>query len=228
MKKHNTSSKSHWLLGGLIAGTLASSIGGHVYSHQEMTKQMKQIKSLQYQMKKQEKNMSEQQKYIRSLLEQQKEQQMKYEKQQNQYEELLKRLDRQEQEIKSLRKEVSLRRQPVEKPSTKTVRTSSRGPSAAKKTLVMEATAYVALCKEGCTGKTATGINLLENPHAKVIAVDPSIIPLGSKVWVEGYGYAIAGDTGGGIKGYEIDVYMPSERDAIRWGRRMVKVKILD
>ena len=43
----------------------------------------------------------------------------------------------------------------------------------------------------------------------KLIAVDPSVIPLGSKVWVEGYGVAIAGDTGGAIKGNKIDVLMP-------------------
>ncbi len=40
----------------------------------------------------------------------------------------------------------------------------------------------------------------------KLIAVDPNVIPLGSKVWVEGYGYAIAGDTGGAIKGNKIDI----------------------
>ena len=45
----------------------------------------------------------------------------------------------------------------------------------------------------------------------KLIAVDPSVIPLGSKVWVEGYGVAIAGDTGGAIKGNKIDVLMPDK-----------------
>ena len=57
------------------------------------------------------------------------------------------------------------------------------------------ATAYTPYCA-GCSGTTATGINLKANPGMKLIAVDPSIIPLGSKVWVEGYGYAVAGDTG--------------------------------
>ena len=42
----------------------------------------------------------------------------------------------------------------------------------------------------------------------KLIAVDPSVIPLGSRVWVEGYGEAIAADTGGAIKGHKIDVLM--------------------
>lgn len=42
----------------------------------------------------------------------------------------------------------------------------------------------------------------------KMIAVDPKVIPLGSKVWVEGYGEAIAGDTGGAIKGNRIDILL--------------------
>ncbi|HWL13789.1 MAG TPA: LysM peptidoglycan-binding domain-containing protein [Ureibacillus sp.] len=93
--------------------------------------------------------------------------------------------------------------------------------------LTMQATAYTASC-EGCTGITATGINLLENPDAKVISVDPTVIPLGSKVYVEGYGEAIAGDTGGGIKGHKIDVFIPSKEDAINFGVKQLKVTILD
>ena len=72
----------------------------------------------------------------------------------------------------------------------------------------MTATAYTASCN-GCSGVTATGFNLRANPDAKVIAVDPSVIPLGSKVYVEGYGYAIAADTGGSVKGKRIDVFFP-------------------
>ena len=56
---------------------------------------------------------------------------------------------------------------------------------------------------------TATGLILNNNPNAKVIAVDPSVIPLGTKVYVEGYGYAVAADTGGAIKGHKIDVFFP-------------------
>lgn len=104
---------------------------------------------------------------------------------------------------------------------------SSRGDSPPSvKTIRVTATAYTAYCK-GCSGKTTTGIDLRKNPDAKVVAVDPSIIPLGSKVWVEGYGYAIAADTGGGIDGYEIDVFIPNVSDAMKWGRRTVIIKIL-
>ncbi|WP_053366781.1 3D domain-containing protein [Bacillus sp. FJAT-27245] len=95
------------------------------------------------------------------------------------------------------------------------------------KELIVTATAYTASC-EGCSGITATGINLKNNPGAKVISVDPSVIPLGSKVYVEGYGYAVAGDTGGAIKGNRIDIFIPSKDAALKYGVQSVKVKILD
>lgn len=91
----------------------------------------------------------------------------------------------------------------------------------------VNATAFTANCN-GCSGVTATGINLHANPNAKVIAVDPSVIPLGSKVWVEGYGYAVAGDTGGAIKGNRIDVFMNSKDQANRFGSKRVKVRVLN
>jgi uncharacterized protein YabE (DUF348 family) len=101
----------------------------------------------------------------------------------------------------------------------------SRGEETGKEFYVT-ATAYTAYCN-GCSGRTATGLNLRANPGMKVIAVDPRVIPLGTKVFVEGYGYAVAADTGGAIKGYKIDLFMPSKADAYRWGRKKVKMKIL-
>jgi resuscitation-promoting factor RpfB len=103
---------------------------------------------------------------------------------------------------------------------------ASRGQQHAAKEIYVTASAYTAYC-QGCSGTTSMGINLRANPSAKVIAVDPNIIPLGSKVYVEGYGYAIAADTGSGINGYEIDVFIPNKSDALRWGRKRVKVRIL-
>lgn len=103
-----------------------------------------------------------------------------------------------------------------------------QAPTAASgKEMTVTATAYTAYCK-GCSGTTYTGINLRANPNQKVIAVDPSVIPLGSRVWVEGYGEAIAGDIGGAIKGNIIDVFLEHKQDAYNWGRRTVKIKILD
>lgn len=95
------------------------------------------------------------------------------------------------------------------------------------KTISVTSTAYTASC-DGCSGVTATGIDLNKDPNAKVIAVDPSVIPLGTKVHVEGYGYAIAGDTGGAIKGNKIDVHVPSKGEATNWGVRTVNVTIVE
>lgn len=94
------------------------------------------------------------------------------------------------------------------------------------KTLTVEASAFTAYCK-GCSGKTAYGIDLKKNPDIKLIAVDPKVIPLGTKVWVDGYGIAIAGDTGGSIKGNRIDVFMKTKKSAYSWGRKKVEIKIL-
>lgn len=95
------------------------------------------------------------------------------------------------------------------------------------KTLTMTATAYTAECA-GCSGVTATGIDLRNAPNKKVIAVDPGVIPLGSRVYVEGYGEAVAGDTGGAIKGNKIDLHVPNNDAAYNWGVRTVNVTILD
>ncbi|WKA55178.1 LysM peptidoglycan-binding domain-containing protein [Planococcus shixiaomingii] len=95
------------------------------------------------------------------------------------------------------------------------------------KEMTVTATAYTAFCA-GCSGITATGQDLRSNPNQKVIAVDPTVIPLGSKVWVEGYGTAIAGDTGGAIKGNKIDLFIPSQDAAMDFGRKTVKIKILN
>lgn len=114
------------------------------------------------------------------------------------------------------------------KPAVTTVANKkSNSSTSGGKELYVTASAFTATCN-GCSGYTATGINLKANPNMKVIAVDPSVIPLGSKVWVEGYGIAIAGDTGGSINGQRIDVHVPSKAAAQRWGIRKVKVKILN
>ncbi|EAE3625620.1 resuscitation-promoting factor [Listeria monocytogenes] len=115
---------------------------------------------------------------------------------------------------------------PVSNVSTSSATSSSSSSASSTpsggKTYKMESTAYSG------GGTTAYGINLSANPGLKVIAADPRIIPLGSKVWVEGYGEAIAGDTGGAIKGNIVDVYFPNESQCYSWGRRMVTVKVLN
>jgi 3D (Asp-Asp-Asp) domain-containing protein/SH3-like domain-containing protein len=110
--------------------------------------------------------------------------------------------------------------------------TETSAPSSSRELRVV-ATAYTADplengYKAGDQVKSALGHNLTANPNMKLIAVDPSVIPLGSKVWVEGYGVAIAGDTGGAIKGNKIDVLMPDKGSSSSWGRKTVTVKVLN
>lgn len=101
------------------------------------------------------------------------------------------------------------------------------------RTITVLATAYTASPDEnggtyGGVVKTAMGHNLSANPSMKMVAVDPRVIPLGSRIYVEGYGEAIAGDTGGAIKGNRIDVLMPSKSQSSNWGRKTVQVTILN
>ena len=92
----------------------------------------------------------------------------------------------------------------------------------ASEALEMVATAYTAECI-GCSGFTASGFRA---GHG-IVAVDPRIIPLGTKLYIPGYGFAIAGDTGGAIVGNRIDLGFDSLADALDFGRRPVKVYTL-
>ncbi|MDP7992485.1 3D domain-containing protein [Bacillus sp. MHSD_36] len=117
--------------------------------------------------------------------------------------------------------------------NTETESKSDTKPAQGGKEFYVTATAYTADPSEngykpGETVKSKLGHNLTANPNMKLIAVDPSVIPLGSTVYVEGYGTAIAGDTGSAIKGHIIDLLMPNSAQANEWGRRTVKVKILN
>lgn len=84
------------------------------------------------------------------------------------------------------------------------------------RTMRMEATAYC------LTTPTATGTI----PAVGTVAVDPKVIPLYAKLYVVGYGDAVALDTGGDIKGNRIDLWFATEQEAIFFGRRMVTVII--
>lgn len=75
----------------------------------------------------------------------------------------------------------------------------------------------------GCNGTTATGTAAKKG----VIAVDPSVIPLGTRVYIPGYGVAVAQDTGGAIKGSRVDVCYATKAEALGWGVRNVPVYIL-
>ena len=89
--------------------------------------------------------------------------------------------------------------------------------------MTMEATAYIP-SDGGGSGITATG---MVAQHG-VVAVDPQVIPLGTKVYIPVYGVAIAADTGGAIRGNRIDLCMDTYHEAISFGRGDVEVYILD
>lgn len=89
------------------------------------------------------------------------------------------------------------------------------------------ATAYWAVRGVGKT-YTASGRKAVRNPDGySTISVDPKVIPYGTRVFVEGYGFAIAADTGSAIKGNTIDVYFNTYKEACSWGVKYVKVYIL-
>src|SRR5699024_7446493 len=98
----------------------------------------------------------------------------------------------------------------------------------------VEATAYTAYCDTGCTGVTATGIDVSQSIYhegRRVIAVDPAVIPLGSEVIVKAGGQvfeAVAEDTGGDIKGHRIDVLVENVGEAKRFGRQHVSLEVMD
>ncbi len=96
-------------------------------------------------------------------------------------------------------------------------------PSRYRRVMTMEATAYSSE-DPGCGLYTARGSRLTKG----LVAVDPSVIPLGTRLYIPGYGPAIADDTGGAIKGARIDLAYNSRGEALQFGRRQVTVYILD
>lgn len=107
-------------------------------------------------------------------------------------------------------------------PQPRPSRGGSGGSGTYKATYTMEATAYYG------HSTTATGLKPVRNPNGlSTIAVDPRVIPLGTKVYIPGYGYAIAADTGGAIKGYIIDLFLNSRSECYRWGRRNVTLHVI-
>lgn len=106
------------------------------------------------------------------------------------------------------------------------VKVKPNGAPLGSNVLTVKATAYWAGDDGGA--RTATGVKPVRTPEGwSTIAVDPRVIPLGTRVFVEGYGYAIAQDTGGAIKGNRIDVFLNSHSECYSWGVRTVKVHIL-
>lgn len=99
---------------------------------------------------------------------------------------------------------------------------SSTEASRSGRVLTMTATAYTAY--DGGSGFTYQGNRV----HKGIVAVDPNRIPLGTHLYIDGYGQAIADDIGGSINGNDIDLGFDSRSEALQFGRRTVNVHILD
>lgn len=96
-------------------------------------------------------------------------------------------------------------------------------PSRSSRSVTMSASAYSAY-DSGNSNHTYGG-NIVRKG---LVAVDPNVIPLGTRLFIPGYGYAIADDIGGSIQGNRIDLAFDSHNDAIQYGRQRVTVYILD
>lgn len=126
-----------------------------------------------------------------------------------------KEVSKKEVQSKTLSKPVNALVKQGTKNPAKYIPNRGGAPVTYKRKLVVESTAYA------LHGTTATGTRPVYNPGGvSTIAVDPRVIPLGSLVYVDGYGFAKAADTGGAIKGNIIDVYFTSKAMCTQWGRR--------
>lgn len=88
--------------------------------------------------------------------------------------------------------------------------------SQAGRTLTVSATGY------SLKGRTSTGVSV----GYGVVAVDPSVIPLGTKMTIPGYGEGVAADTGGAVVGARIDLWFPTRAEALAWGTRTVSITL--
>ncbi|WIT27710.1 hypothetical protein [Bacillus phage SPbetaL5] len=136
-----------------------------------------------------------------------------------------------EDEVAELKTQAKARSKP--KVNNESVNENKPAPEPAGQTF--EASAYTADCPEGCSGVTATGVDVtgtIYHAGKRIIAVDPSVIALGSTVEIkqaDGTTFeAVAQDTGGYIKGAKIDVLVADEADAVQFGRQSVQVRVIN
>ncbi|MCY9090914.1 3D domain-containing protein [Bacillus mojavensis] len=136
-----------------------------------------------------------------------------------------------EDEVATLKAQAKARPKP--KVNNESVNENKTAPEPAWQTF--EASAYTADCPEGCSGITATGLDVtgtIYHAGKRIIAVDPSVIALGSTVEIkqaDGTTFeAVAQDTGGAIKGAKIDVLVADEADAAQFGRQSVQVRVIN
>jgi 3D (Asp-Asp-Asp) domain-containing protein/peptidoglycan hydrolase CwlO-like protein len=105
--------------------------------------------------------------------------------------------------------------QPTLSPPTASVPTAA-GPGSAARTMVVSSTGY------SLPGSTAIGLPVAHG----IVAVDPTVIPLGTRLTIPGYGEGIAADTGSAVRGYDIDLWFPTFAQAAAWGRQTVTITL--
>jgi 3D (Asp-Asp-Asp) domain-containing protein/nuclear transport factor 2 (NTF2) superfamily protein len=125
-------------------------------------------------------------------------------------------LDAQAQAIEAQARRVAVERVATETAPPTPAPTPAPVPATGQATLTVTATAYT------LQGHTATGAPV----GYGVVAVDPGVIPLGTRMTIPGYGEGVAADTGGAIQGAVIDLWFPTAADAANWGRRTVTITL--
>jgi 3D (Asp-Asp-Asp) domain-containing protein len=110
--------------------------------------------------------------------------------------------------------EAEARAQAAAQPSTSPLPASS---TTGARSLTVTATAYA------LRGKTATGVSV----GWGIVAVDPGVIALGTRISIPGYGEGVAADTGGAVRGARIDLWFPTQAEALAWGSRTITITLL-
>lgn len=139
-----------------------------------------------------------------------------------------------DEKLKDKNEELKKLKNDINKKKNKNFKNEKKGSDVGGTSIgTFEMTSYIAMCQEGCTGITRSGVdikNRLTYQGHRIIATDPNVIPLWSIVKIHtksGSFTAISLDTGGGINGKEIDFLVSSESEAVQNGRQMVEVEII-
>ncbi len=111
----------------------------------------------------------------------------------------------------------------VDSKTLEKLQSTALAPRKVKKEMEVNASAYSSQ-DPGCSKYTSTGQLLRKG----IVAVDPKVIPLGTKMYIPGYGYGIAADVGSAIKGKKIDLAFESRKEALQFGRRDIVIQILE
>jgi 3D (Asp-Asp-Asp) domain-containing protein len=110
----------------------------------------------------------------------------------------------------------------VQRAQAMQAQTAAAAPAAASPFVTGTRTVTVSATGYSLPGRTATGLPV----GLGVVAVDPSVIPLGTRMTIPGYGEGVAADTGSAVQGYEIDLWFPTVAAALAWGRRTVTISL--